>query len=126
MNVPDGLKYTESHEWLRQEGEEVVVGISDYAQHELTDIVFVELPEVDSVVEAGDAICVVESTKVAADVYAPVSGTVIAVNEDLADNPQWVNESPYEKGWLFRIAASDLSPLDGFRTAAEYRPLVEE
>lgn len=126
MNIPEDVKYTESHEWVRQDGEEVVVGVSDYAQHELTDIVFVELPEIGSEVEAGDAICVVESTKVASDVYAPVSGRITAVNEEIVDNPQWVNESPYEDGWLFRIAASDLSPLDGFKTAEEYRPLVEK
>ena len=121
MNIPENLRYTESHEWVRSEDGEFVVGISDFAQHELTDIVFVELPDVDSEVSAKEACCVVESTKIAADIYAPVSGKIVAVNEELNDHPEWVNESPYEKGWLFRIAPSDESELDSLMNGPEYQ-----
>jgi glycine cleavage system H protein len=126
MNVPADLKYTESHEWVRIEGGEVVMGITDYAQHELTDVVFVDLPAVGSEVTAGDACCVVESTKVAADVYAPVSGKVVAVNTDLEANPELVNESPYEKGWLIRIATEDVSTLDSLKDANAYQQAISE
>jgi len=126
MDIPGNLKYTRSHEWVRVDGGEAVVGVTDYAQHELTDIVFVELPEVDSEVESGDAVCVVESTKVASDVYAPVSGRIVAVNNELEANPQLVNESPYEKGWLIRIALSDPDQLDDLNNAGEYARLLEE
>lgn len=121
MNLPENLKYSESHEWVRLEDGEAVIGITDFAQHELTDIVFVDLPEVGTVAAAKEACCVVESTKIAADIYAPISGKVVAVNEDLVDHPEWVNESPYEKGWLVRIAPSDDSEFDLLLNAAEYR-----
>ncbi len=121
MSIPENLRYTESHEWVREDGGESVIGITDFAQHELTDIVFVDLPEVDSEVEAKKACCVVESTKIAADIYAPVSGKIVAVNEELNDHPEWVNESPYEKGWLVRIAPSDKSELDTLMNAADYQ-----
>jgi len=125
MNVPLNLRYTPTHEWVREEGEEVTVGITDHAQHELTDIVFVELPEIGREVSAGEACCVVESTKVAADVYAPVSGKITASNTELDANPNWVNESPYEKGWLFRIAPSDRSELSKLKTPHEYAQSLE-
>lgn len=121
MQIPENLRYTESHEWVRTEGGEVVIGITDFAQHELTDIVFVDLPEVGSEVIAKDACCVVESTKIAADIYAPMSGKVVAINEELNDHPEWVNESPYEKGWLLRIAISDESELDALMNGPEYQ-----
>lgn len=121
MNLPENLKYTESHEWVRLENGEAVMGITDFAQHELTDIVFVDLPEVGTVTAAKEACCVVESTKIAADIYAPISGKVVAVNEDLVDHPEWVNESPYDKGWLLRIVPSDDSEFDLLLNAAEYR-----
>lgn len=124
MNVPEGLKYTTSHEWAKAESGTVTVGITDYAQHELTDIVFVELPDPGREVKAGDACCIVESTKVASDIYAPVSGKILAVNEDLTDNPSFVNESPYEKGWLFKIEAADLGDLEKLKTHSEYTELV--
>jgi glycine cleavage system H protein len=126
MNVPDGLRYTETHEWVRQEGNEVVVGITDFAQHELTDIVFVDLPEVGRELVAGEACCVVESTKVASDVYAPVSGKVVAVNTDLGGHPDLVNSSPYEGGWLIRIAASDPSQAGSLMAAGEYKLLIHD
>ena len=121
MNVPEDLKYTESHEWVRQQDDGWVVGITDFAQHELTDIVFIDLPEIDFEVTAKEACCVVESTKIAADIYAPVSGKIVAVNEDLNDHPEWVNESPYEKGWLFKIAPSDPTSIDSLMNSSEYQ-----
>jgi glycine cleavage system H protein len=124
MNVPEGLKYTTSHEWARVEEGTVVVGVTDYAQHELTDIVFIELPDPGREVKAGEACCVVESTKVASDIYAPVSGKILAVNEELTENPNLVNESPYEKGWLFKIEAADLGELENLKSHSEYAELV--
>jgi glycine cleavage system H protein len=124
MNVPEGLKYTTSHEWARVEEGTVVIGVTDYAQHELTDIVFIELPDPGREVKAGEACCVVESTKVASDIYAPVSGKILAVNEELTENPNLVNESPYEKGWLFKIEAADLGELEKLKSHSEYAELV--
>lgn len=126
MNVPDGLKYTESHEWVSFENGTARVGVTDFAQHELTDIVFVELPEVGRVVAANEACCVIESTKVAADVYAPISGEVTRINPDLSSHPEWINESPYEKGWLYELNPTDLSELEALQDAAEYRESVSE
>jgi glycine cleavage system H protein len=102
----------------------VVIGVTDYAQHELTDIVFIELPDPGREVKAGEACCVVESTKVASDIYAPVSGKILAVNEELTENPNLVNESPYEKGWLFKIEAADLGELEKLKSHSEYAELV--
>lgn len=126
MIVPEDLKYSESHEWVRLENGLARVGVTDFAQHELTDIVFVELPEVGRVVAAQEACCVIESTKVAADVYAPISGTVTMVNPDLSNHPEWINESPYEKGWLYILAPSDLSELEALEDAVQYRESILE
>lgn len=126
MNVPEGLCYTETHEWVRLEGLEAVVGITDFAQHELTDIVFVELPEVGREVQAREACCVVESTKVAADIYAPVTGTVAAINKELGSHPDWINESPFEKGWLFRLVPKNPEELQALKTAEAYRLLIHD
>lgn len=126
MNVPETLKYCETHEWARLEEGAVVVGISDFAQHELTDIVFVELPEVGRAVAAKEACCVVESTKVASDVYAPVAGTITAVNADLATHPDWINQSPYEKGWLFRIAPASPAELESLLDSTAYRGMIHD
>ena len=104
--IPGDLKYTEEHEWIRQEGKLVTVGISDFAQDQMTDIVFVELPETGRKVSAGEAIVVLESVKSVADVYAPTSGTVTEINSDLEHHPEYINESPYEKGWIFKMEAS--------------------
>ncbi len=100
MNVPNELKYAPSHEWLANDG---TVGISDFAQEQLGDVVYVELPEVGRVVTVGENVAVVESVKTASDIYAPASGTITAVNNDLADSPETVNSDPYGKGWLFKI-----------------------
>jgi glycine cleavage system H protein len=112
MNIPKNLKYTKSHEWVRVEGDVAVVGITDHAQQEMTDVVYVETPEVGSHVEAGKECAVVESVKAASDIYAPVTGDVIAVNEELASAPETLNESPYDKGWLFKIKMSDPGELN--------------
>ncbi|HXQ95121.1 MAG TPA: glycine cleavage system protein GcvH [Thermoplasmata archaeon] len=118
--VPPELRYTKSHEWVRAEGPDIVVGITDHAQQELTDIVFVDLPKVGAEVKAGASVLVLESVKTVADVYSPVGGTVAAVNEQLKAHPELVNRSPYSDGWLFRIKSS--APLDPAATmsATEY------
>ena len=120
-HTPDHLKYAESHEWSLLGADAVVtVGITDFAQTSLGDVVFVELPEVGRVVKQKEQIAVVESVKAASDIYAPVSGTVVAVNEILADSPETINESPYDKGWFFKIKAVDVKELDALMSAAAY------
>ncbi|KXK33941.1 glycine cleavage system protein GcvH [bacterium] len=126
MNLPENLFYTESHEWIRKENGQVVVGITDFAQQELTDIVFVELPEVGRELAAGEACCVVESTKVAADIYAPVAGTVVEVNSELNDHPDWVNQFPYENGWLFRMTLADEGDLSKLLSGEAYTQILKE
>ena len=111
MNVPKDLKYAKSHEWVRVEGDTATVGISDHAQHELTDIVYVELPEVGARIEAGNECAVVESVKAASDIYAPVTGDVVAVNEELSSAPELLNDDPYGKGWMFKVKVSELGEL---------------
>ncbi len=110
---PEGLKFTRSHEWVRVEDDgSVTVGISEHAQEALGDVVFVELPEAGSELSAGDEVAVVESVKAASDIYAPISGTVLAVNEQLVDTPETVNASPYGEGWFFRLKPSDAAEVD--------------
>lgn len=121
MDNPSDLRYTASHEWLRDNGDgTATVGITFHAQDALGELVYVELPEVGRKVAAGEACVVVESTKAASDVYAPVAGEVTAVNGALADAPQTVNESPYDAGWLFRMKIADASQLAGLMSAADY------
>jgi glycine cleavage system H protein len=120
MNIPNNLKYTKSHEWVRVEGDTAVVGITDHAQHELTDIVYVEPPALDSAVEAGKECAVVESVKAASDIYAPVSGDVVAVNEQLGNAPELVNKDPYGQGWLFKVKLRDPGQVDELLSAQEY------
>ncbi len=119
-NIPEDLKYAETHEWLRVEGENATVGISDHAQAELTDIVYVELPAVGAQAEAGKAIAVVESVKAASDIYSPVSGTVTEVNPELAANPALVNTDPYGEGWLFKLKVANASDITALKTPAAY------
>jgi glycine cleavage system H protein len=122
-NVPDDLKYTKKHEWARIEGNRVTVGITDHAQGELTDIVYIELPEVGQEIKAGDAIATVESVKSTSDVYSPVSGKVVEVNSDLENSPGDINADAYGKGWLVKIEAADPnSPT--LIPAAEYKALL--
>ncbi|MCS7338391.1 MAG: glycine cleavage system protein GcvH [Verrucomicrobiae bacterium] len=120
MNIPEQLRYTKSHEWVRVEGAEAVVGITDHAQRELTDIVFVELPPPGKLVEANKECAVVESVKTASDIYAPVSGEVIAVNTELENAPQLVNQDPYGKGWLYRVRLTNPAEIESLLTAAQY------
>ncbi|MES2909389.1 MAG: glycine cleavage system protein GcvH [Pseudomonadota bacterium] len=118
--TPEELKYAASHEWARLEGDIVTVGISDHAQDALGDLVYVELPSVGDSVQAGDEAGVVESVKAASDIYAPVSGEIVEINEALADAPEIVNSAPYTDGWLYRIRVSDVSELDKLLSADEY------
>lgn len=119
-NTPAELKYAASHEWARLDGDIVTVGISDHAQDALGDLVYVELPSVGDSVQAGDEAGVVESVKAASDIYAPVSGEIVEINEALADAPEIVNSAPYTDGWLYRIRISDASELDKLLSADEY------
>ena len=125
MNVPDDLRYTSDHEWARLEDGKVRMGITDYAQDALGDVVFVSVPTVGSTVERGGSMVEVESTKSVSDVYAPVSGTVVAVNDDLADAPQRLNEDPYGDGWICLIEPTDPSQLDALLEPEAYRRLIE-
>ena len=120
MSVPQNLKYAKSHEWVRVEGDTAVVGISDHAQHELTDIVYVELPPVGDRVEAGKECAVVESVKAASDIYAPLTGDIVEVNEELSRTPELVNQDPYGKGWMFKVKMSDLPELGELLTPNDY------
>ena len=121
MNVPEDLRYASSHEWLRADG---TVGITDHAQQELTDVVFVDLPTIGKEVKAGEVACVVESVKAASDIYAPVSGKVVAVNQAVSANPALVNTDPYGEGWLFKLEVSDPAQRDALKDAAAYREQV--
>ena len=118
MNVPDDLRYATTHEWIRADG---ITGITDHAQHELTDVVFVDLPKVGRTVKAGEVICVVESVKAASDIYAPVSGKVVAVNDALTASPALVNTDPYGAGWMFRLEPSNPAEREALKDAAAYR-----
>lgn len=126
MNLPTNLKYSEEHEWVRVEGNKVYVGITEFAQSELGDIVFVELPSVGTDVKQNDPFGSVESVKTVSELYAPVSGKVIEVNKGLEDSPELVNESPYEKAWMIAIELSDPSELDKLMDAAAYEAMTKE
>lgn len=118
------MKYTEDHEWLRVEGELVVVGITDYAAQQLGDVVFVELPEVETQVAQGDEVVVIESVKAASDILAPVEGEIVEVNAKLSDNPGLVNEDPTGDAWFFKMKIDDLSALDEFMDEDEYNEMI--
>ncbi len=123
--IREDLHYTREHEWIRMEGNEGTVGITDHAQEELTDIVFVELPELDRKVNKGDVIGAVESVKTVADMYSPITGKIIEVNEELEDNPQYINESPYEDGWIVKIKVDNESELNQLLDSDEYEDLLK-
>ena len=118
------MKYTEDHEWLRVEGEFVVVGITEHAATQLGDVVFVELPEVETLVTEGDEVVVIESVKAASDILAPVTGEIVAVNEALVDNPGLVNEDPTGAAWFFKIKIDDMDVLDAFMDEDEYAEMI--
>lgn len=127
MNLPQQLKYSEEHEWVKEEGgAKVRIGITDFAQSELGDIVFVELPEVGDEVEANEPFGSVESVKTVSELYAPVTGKVIEVNEELEDSPELVNESPYEKAWMIVVEMSDPSQLNNLLTPEKYAEMYQE
>ena len=126
-DLPNNLKYNKSHEWIRNEGDgTATVGITEHAQEQLGDLVFVELPEVGATVEAGNECAVVESVKAASDIYSPVSGEVVAVNEELGDSPELINESAFDKGWIFKVKMSDAGELDALLDADGYSEIMEE
>lgn len=124
MNVPDDLLYTESHEWIRREGDKIRVGITDHAQAELTDVVFVEIPKVDRSVNAKEVIAVVESVKAASDIYAPVKGTVVESNKALEADPGLINREPFGQGWIFAIKIDNADDLKGLMDAAAYKKQI--
>ena len=118
------MKYTEDHEWLRVDGDVVVVGITAHASEQLGDVVFVELPEAGATVSKDDEICVIESVKAASDIRAPLDGEIVEVNGDLADNPGMVNEDPTGKAWFFKMKLADMSALDGLMDEAAYNEMI--
>ena len=124
MNVPDDLYFAPTHEWLRMDGESGTVGISDHAQHELTDVVFVELPKVGAQVKAQQQVCVVESVKAASDIYSPISGAITAVNDALTANPALLNTDPYGEGWIFQIRIEAGEEVEELKNASQYRELI--
>ncbi len=125
MNVPEDLRYSADHEWVKVEGDRVRIGITDYAQDALGDVVYVQVPMLGTTVKAGESFSEVESTKSVSDIYAPVTGTIVEVNSDLADAPQHMNEDPYGDGWICAIELADRSEIDSLLDAAGYRALIE-
>ena len=124
MTIPDDLLYTESHEWIKREGDNVRIGISDHAQSELTDVVYVELPKIDRQASAKEAIAVVESVKAASDIYAPVKGTVVEVNKALEADPGLINREPYGQGWIFVLKIDNPDDLKNLKDAAAYKQQI--
>ena len=126
MTVPSELKYSKEHEWVKVDGNVVTIGITEYAQGELGDIVFVELPDVDDEINEGDTFGSVESVKTGSELYAPVSGKIIETNEELEDSPEFVNESPFEKAWMVKVELDDESQLDELLSAEQYAEMIGE
>lgn len=126
MKIPEGFFYTKDHEWLEQRGEVSRIGITEYAQSELGDIVFVELPEEGQSFAKGDTFCNIESVKAVSEVYSPITGTVVAVNTTITDAPEQVNSSAFGEGWLVELKADDVSEIQNLMTHAQYRSYVEE
>jgi glycine cleavage system H protein len=124
MNVPNDLLYAESHEWIKREGDKIRVGITDHAQSELTDVVFVELPKIDRQANAKEAIAVVESVKAASDIYAPVKGKVVEVNKALESDPGLINREPFGQGWLFVLKIDNPDDLKNLKDAAAYKKQI--
>lgn len=125
MNIPDNLFYAKTHEWAKKEGDKVFVGITDYAQHEITDIVHVELPEVGKNFTQAQACAVVESVKSAFDIYCPVSGTVVEINEELLSSPELINQDPYGKGYFFVIKMNNEKEFENLMSAQDYQKTIQ-
>jgi glycine cleavage system H protein len=125
MKIPENLKFTHDHEWICMEGELATVGISDFAQGELGDVVFVEIETAGETLGKGEVFGTVEAVKTVSDLFMPVAGEVIEVNTELADKPEWVNKDPFGKGWMIRIKVMDVSELDGLLSPADYRKMLE-
>lgn len=125
MKIPADLKYTEDHEWVRVEGDIAIVGITDYAQNELGDVVFVEIETEGEELDKGETFGTVEAVKTVSDLFMPVGGTVKEVNQDLADDPELVNKDPYGKGWMIKISINDSSELEGMMSADAYKKMIE-
>jgi glycine cleavage system H protein len=123
-DIREDLKYTETHEWLKVEGSKAKVGITDHAQSELTDIVFVELPSVGKEIKKGEELCIVESVKSVSEIYSPVSGKILDVNKKLEDAPETVNQDPYDDGWLIEMEITDKTELDKLLDAESYRKII--
>ena len=126
MSIPTGLRYTVEHEWVKQENGKIRIGITDFAQQELGDIVFVELPEVGDELTRNEPFGSVESVKTVSELYAPISGTVVEVNEELADSPEFVNESPYEKAWMIVVEPSNIEEYEELMDAEQYEAATKE
>jgi glycine cleavage system H protein len=126
MNTPKELRYSEEHEWVKVEGDKVRIGIADFAQSELGDIVFVELPSVGDEIKADEPFGSVESVKTVSELYAPISGVIVEVNEDLDDSPEFVNESPYEKAWMIVVEPANAADMDNLMTAEQYEEMTNE
>jgi glycine cleavage system H protein len=124
MNVPDDLLYTESHEWIKREGDKVRIGITDHAQAELTDVVFVELPKIDRQVNAKEPVAVVESVKAASDIFAPIKGTVVDANKALEANPALINTDPFGQGWIYVLKIDNPDDLKNLKDAAAYKQQI--
>lgn len=124
--IPDGLYFTKSHEWAKVDGDEAIIGVSDFAQNELGDITYLELPEPGSSITQGEPLGVIESVKAASDIYAPLSGEVLEANQNVVDSPELVNSSPYDKAWLVRIKMSDTSEVGNLMDSKVYTSFAEE
>jgi glycine cleavage system H protein len=126
MDFPKELRYTKEHEWIRDEGGTATVGVTDYAQEKLGDVVFVEMPETGVSIQAGDTFGVVESVKAASDIYCPVGGEVIEINHALEEHPEYVNQSPYGDGWIIKVKVTDSSSMNDLMDAEQYQAFVEQ
>ena len=124
MNVPDDLLYTDTHEWIKREGENIRIGITDHAQSELTDVVYVELPKMDRQANAKEAVAVIESVKAASDIYAPVKGTVVEINKALEADPGLINREPFDQGWIFVLKIDNADDLKNLKDAAAYKKQI--
>ncbi len=124
MNVPDNLKYTSDHEWVLVDGDIALVGITDHAQEELTDVVFVELPERDKTFDQGDAVGVIESVKAASDIYAAISGEIVEVNDDLTDDPSLINADPFGDGWIYKISINLEAEVEALMSPEDYEEFI--